>query len=106
MIWECFLKTQPLTPEEKTKFVFWLTANIRLREWEWQQQDAGLVSESDRTAYDEITLQHLGNSKARMWWETLGRALYSPEFVEHVDRLLEENAPSDAFYEDFKQLAI
>ncbi len=106
VIWACFIKDDPLTPEEKTKFVFWLTANMRLREWEWQQFKAGLVSESDLSAYDEVTLQHLGNTKAYEWWETLGRPIYSPEFVEYVDGLLEEKTPSDKFYEDFKRLAI
>ena len=106
MIWDCFVKEEPLSKEEKTKFVFWLTANMRLREWEWEQQKAGYVSEADLAAYDEVTLQHLGNSKALKWWETLGKPLYSPEFVGHVDRLLEENTPSDDFYREFQQLVL
>jgi len=106
VIWESFLKKEPLTAEEKTKFEFWLTANMRQREWEWQQQRAGHVIESDLDGYDEITIQHLGNSKAQIWWEVLGKPLYSPEFVEHVNRLLEKRVPTDAFYRDFEGLAI
>jgi hypothetical protein len=104
VVWACFLKDEPLSPDEKTKFTFYLTANMRLREWEWRQYRDGLISEGDLKAYDEVTLSHLGNKKARKWWNAVGKPIMEPDFVNHIDELLAENEPSDSYYRAYQEL--
>jgi hypothetical protein len=105
-VWNCFFKEEPLSPDEKTKFTFYLTANMRLREWEWRQYQDGLISRDDLKAYDEVTLSHLGNVKARKWWEAIGKPILNPGFVEHVHELLAETEPSDSYYSAYQNLDI
>lgn len=106
IVWACFLKEEPLSPDEKAKFTFYLTANMRLREWEWQQYQDGLISKDDLKTYDEVTLSHLGNEKARKWWDALGRPILDPEFVDYVDELLRAKQPSDSYYTAYQDLNI
>jgi len=82
------VKEGPLTEEEQAKLNFFLTTFMRQREWEWFQYQDGVIDENFYKAYHEVIGIHLGTSRSRKWWKTLGRLAFNPEFVAQVDQML------------------
>lgn len=82
------VKDGPLTEEEQAKLSLFLTAVMRLREWEWFQYQDGVIDEYVYKAYLEVITIHLGTPRSRKWWSTLGRYAFNSDFVVQVDQLL------------------
>ena len=96
---ECFLKTGELSREEQGKLHFFLIAAMRQREWEWFQHRDGVIDETVAKAYFGIIALHLGITRTRYWWRTIGRIGFNPDFVAEVDRFIADQPPT-TYFED------
>jgi len=96
---ECFVKPTELSRDEQGKLHFFLIAAMRQREWEWFQLRDGVIEESVAKAYFAIIALHLGTSRTRDWWATIGRIGFDADFVAEVDQFVADR-PTTTYFEN------
>lgn len=99
---ESWLPETKLSAEAQSKLAFFLAAAMRQREWEWYQYKDGLIDREVYCAYHEVIAFHLGASRTRNWWLTVGRLGFNPEFVAEVDALLESRPFTYEYFEKIR----
>jgi hypothetical protein len=57
--------------------------------FDWQEQTAGLETSSTAAA-DHFIGKTLSTPGGRLYWEKTPRHIFRPEFVVHVDKILEK----------------
>lgn len=93
----CFIKKEPLTPDEQELVHYFLLAAMRAREWEWFQYMDGVISRDVYEAYHGVIALHLGIPRTRGWWQTVGRIGFDARFAAVVDELLARQPLTDYF---------
>jgi hypothetical protein len=63
---------------------------MRQREWEWFQFHDGVIGDDVYRAYHDVIALHLGTSRGRKWWKSIGTYAFDSAFVAEVDRFLAE----------------
>ncbi len=97
----CFIKKEPLSPDEQELVHYFLLAAMRAREWEWFQYVDGVIGKDVYAAYHGVIALHLGIPRTRRWWQTVGRIGFDPRFVAVVDGLL-ARAPLTDYFEQIR----
>jgi len=91
-------KKLPLTREEQLRLDTFWAGSLRGREFAWlQYKDGGIGSDIFNT---ELAVLHLifDSSRARLWWNGLGREYFSEDFVTFVDAELDKNDATDLLW--------
>ena len=92
-------KTTPLTPEEQIRMTWWFAAAMRTREFAWLQYQNGVIDEvqwhTESLAIQNVLASHNG----RTWWDSVGRKIFSAEFVSFVDDLIRDHPISNELIE-------
>jgi hypothetical protein len=96
---DSFVKQESLSAREQEEVHYFLLAAMRQREWEWFQYKDGVVKKEVYEAYHEVIALHLGISRTRNWWQTVGRIGFNSAFVAEVDALLAERPTTNYFDE-------
>ena len=80
----------PMSPEDHVKLSFYWTAILRSRQFAWLQYRAGIMDEG--TWHQELVIiaRILGGKVSRLWWEAIGRGLFTSEFAAFVDEVLRD----------------
>ena len=95
-IFHCFTKAGTLTPDEKVRFVSWLAAAMRQREYEWLQYRSGVIDRATWKTYQRLIPEHLGTQRAQKWWQ-ISTHFFEPSFVESVNESLASPVPGSYF---------
>jgi hypothetical protein len=91
-------KQESLSPQENEALSNWYTAIVRVRMFAWLQFNDGII-DTDQWAEECLVIQIvLSSRRGRRWWQTLGRRLFTTEFVQIVDDLLRDQPFSDEVY--------
>ena len=92
-------KPLPLSAEEQIRLDAFWSANLKAREFTWLQYQAGVI---DPDLYQtELTVFKVvfDSSRARSWWNQVGRHYYSGKFVKFVDVELEKYPATNTIWE-------
>ena len=93
---ELFVKltsSEELTAEEQLRLSFIFAIDLRNREFEYFQFMNGLLDEPTWLSYRKVILINHSSELGKKWWNEIGRDIVDPEFVRHVDELLERAEP-------------
>ena len=92
-------KPLPLTVEEQIRLDTFWAADLRTREVAWLQYKHGVI---DSDLFEtELTIIGVvfDCSRARLWWNEVGRQYFSAEFVEFVDDEIKKSPATDTIWE-------
>ena len=74
-----------------------LSAIFVARQNEFFQWKQGLLDEDVFRSLHHVILSCLGSPNGQHWWENEGRRMYTPDFIEFVDKLCGDNSSSESF---------
>ena len=94
-----FFAEGEITMENKARLWAHLTALLRTREHHWFQYRNGVLDRDTWAAYQSAIPLVLGTERNRAWWNSMGRYLFAPAFVETVDALIEGQEPNTQWQE-------
>ena len=83
--------------EEKTQLMFWIIAQMRAREHEWLQYEAGALDGDAWLSYRDVIYFVLGTPRARKLWE-LCNGYFHDDFVKMVEEMIEETPDTDFWH--------
>ena len=79
-----------MSPDEMWQLQEWLTAALVIRQNEFVQSREGLLSEEDWKSREGVIRLNFGFDLARRWWRGYPKETLNSEFVDHVDRLVDD----------------
>ena len=85
------------TLEEKTQLMFWIIAQMRAREHEWLQYEAGALDGDAWLSYRDVIYFILGTPRNRELW-ALCSEFFNEGFVEMVEEMIKEGASIDFWH--------
>ena len=85
---------EALSFEEKTQLMFWIISQMRAREHEWLQYEAGALDGDAWLSYRDVILFVLGTPRNRELW-ALCSDYFNTGFVKMVEEMTAELAPTD-----------
>ena len=88
----------PLTPEQNVKLDAFLANAMRARQFAWLQYENDSIDEAVWLGEVAVLSVYLDSSRIREWWDLLGRHYMDNEFVEFVDRKIEEVPATDELW--------
>lgn len=94
-VWAMMHSPEPLSQRDQFRLSAAYLIDMRNREFEFFQYKNGELDEAAWKAYREIIRFNHATKRGRRWWDTVGRGVFDPEFVETVDNLLAESPPND-----------
>jgi len=83
-------KFESLTEEEQVRIASFLSMALRGSEFSWLQHRSGVMDEAQWETEKGLVAGILSAEPYRVWWEALGRALFSSEFVSFVEEVIVE----------------
>lgn len=84
-----------LTPEENVRLDGYLSVVLRAREFAWLQYRDGAIDDTQWNTEFNVLAAYFDSSRTRLWWEKIGRQLFSAEFVNFVDAEILSNRATD-----------
>lgn len=90
----CMSSSGAPTFEEKTQLMFWIIAQMRAREHEWLQYEAGALDGDAWLSYRDVIYFILGTPRARELW-ALCSGYFHQGFVDMVEEMTKEAAHTD-----------
>ena len=88
-----------LSYQDQFRFSLMWLLDMRNREYEYFQYQAGVLDEAAWRSYQETIHLSFGRPRYRKWWEKVGRSATSPEFSKMVDGLI-AGRPENSILED------
>jgi len=87
---------------QKTKLIFWIIAQMRVREHEWLQYKSGALDEETWISYRDVIYFVLGTKRSRSMW-ALCKEYFNSDFVDMVEGMLTE-VPETDFWEKLENI--
>ena len=87
--------SEPLTPEENIRVDGLLSVILRAREFAWLQHSDGVIDDAQWSTEFKVLSAFFDSSRARLWWEAVGRSYFSDEFVGFIDAEILVNPATD-----------
>ncbi|GAB5413402.1 MAG: hypothetical protein Cons2KO_10050 [Congregibacter sp.] len=93
----CMADAEAPSFEEKTQLMFWIIAQMRAREHEWLQYQAGALDGDAWLSYRDVIYFVLGTPRSRKLWE-LCSGYFNDDFVKMVEEMLNDVPESDFWH--------
>jgi hypothetical protein len=94
---------EQLSGNDQMRFHAWMVAHLLNAQVLWFQWDDGIMHRQiadQQLTFNAMMLKTKGGSR---WWST-ARGIWRPEFVEHIDKLIEELSPITEIWPWFSTL--
>ena len=75
----------PLTHEENVRVDGFLSVLLRSREFAWLQYRDKVIDKVQWSTEFNVLVAFFDSSRTRVWWNVIGRSLFSDEFARFVD---------------------
>ncbi len=95
-----------LSKEEQAALSAYYFATVRTREFAWGQYREGAIDEAQWETEVNVIQFIFDSSRTRQWWDGLGRGVFSGDFAEFVDQLLEQHPATDTLWQSHANWAI
>ena len=77
--------SSPLTPEQNVRVDGFLSVMLRAREFAWLQHRDGTIDDTQWNTELNVLVAFFDADRTRLWWQVIGRSVFSQEFVRFVD---------------------
>ena len=94
-LFEKLSRTDKLSFQDQWRFSLQMILEMRNREHEYLQFEAGELDEETWRSYREIIRVSLGTERGRKWWNEFAHVVGAPRFREMVDAMIAEAPPID-----------
>jgi hypothetical protein len=95
------IKPGELDDEEKIRLSAFLFAFLRFGEFAWGQYREGAIDSEQWSTEANVIRFAFDTQRTRVWWEDIGRSVFSAEFADFVDDVLRANQPTETMWQGY-----